>query len=131
MIIVEPSSDQDEHSPLKKDIEIGTTTVSPSAAPATAPPPYTLTPPPNPTPSESYQPIPHSHNDTPLRRESPIRRFLAAFTVAVLILLLWAAFVDSIREAVGYFPHKGHRHSYGYAPVRLQFIKFFHVPQLI
>ena len=37
MIIVEPSSDQDERSLLKKDIEIGTTTVSPSAAPATAP----------------------------------------------------------------------------------------------
>ena len=122
-ILDEPSDSQDERSPLKKDVEINTTTSS--AALATAPPPYTSiasipTPSPNPIPSSQAIPQtdPHSPHVILLRRRSPIRRFLVAFLVAWLVLFLWSALVHSFNKA-GHFLPIGRRHSYEYEVVRL------------
>jgi len=110
MTILEPSDNQDERSPLKKNVENNTT--------ATAPPPYTPIPTPSPNPIPSPQAIPpqtepQSHHVILLRRGSAIRRFLAAFVVAWLVLLLWSALVHSFDRARR-FPPIGHRHGYEY-----------------
>ena len=120
-ILDEPSGNQDESSPLKKDVEINNATSSV----ATAPPPYASipTPSPNPIPSESSQAIPQtgpqSHRVITFRnRRSPIGRFLAAFGIAWLVLLLWSALVHSFNLTKHFVP-VGRRHSYEYEAVRL------------
>jgi hypothetical protein len=85
-------------SPLKRDD---------TQTPATAPPPYAPTAPPNHIPS--YQAIPQTPHVI-LPRPSPMRRFLLAFAVAILVLLLWGAFLDSFDKAARHFPPNGRRH---------------------
>lgn len=121
MIILEPSDNQNERSPLTKGVE----TTTPSAALATAPPPYAPTVPPNPIPS--YQTVPqHSlaHHVIISRRRSPFRRLLVAFAIACLVLLLWGTFLDSLNEVFKRFSSDGFRHGYGYKLVRLRYIYF-------
>jgi len=107
----EPSDNQDEPSPLKKDIATSST------VPATAPPPYTSIPTTSPNPIPSSQAIPQTdpqpHHVILPRRGSPIRRFLAAFAVAWLVLLLWSILVDSFHKA-RHLPPLGRRPSYEY-----------------
>ena len=121
MTIIDEPDNQDERSPLKKDVEINATTSSA----ALAPPPYTSiesipTPSPNPIPSD-----PQSQVVMLLRRRSPIRRFFVAFVVAWLVLLLWSALMHSFNKARRPI---GHRHSYEYEVVRLHSIHFFTLP---
>lgn len=127
-ILDEPTDNQDERSPLKKDVEINATTSS--AAQATAPPPYTLIPTPSPNPIPSPQAIPqtvpqsHHHDHVVLlRRRSPIRRFFAALVVAWLVILLWSALLHSLR--VRHFLSIRPRHNYEYEVVRLDSIRLF------
>ena len=126
MTIVEPSDNQDERSPLKKDVEINASTSS--AALATAPPPYTPIPIPSPNDIPSSQDI-QSSQDVPRTNpqsnhvivgflphpQSPIRRILGAFVVAWLILLLWSALLHSFMM-VGNMPPKGHTTSHQWQP---------------
>ena len=124
MTIIEPSDNQDERSPLKKDVEINTTISS--AALATAPPPYTSFPTSSPNPIPSSQAIPQNddgpqpHRVILSHRPSPIRRFLAAFLVAWLVLFLWSAFVHSFNN-VRHVTLIGNSHSHEYEVVRLDF----------
>ena len=122
-ILDEPSGNQDERSPLKKDVEINATTSS--AELGTAPPPYTSFPTPSPNPIPPSQPIPQTdpqpHRVILHRRPSPFRRFLAAFLVAWLVILLWSALLRSF-DKVGHFV--GRRHNYEYEIVRLHSFHF-------
>lgn len=106
----------DGRSPLKRND---------TPVPATAPPPYAPTPPPNHIPS--YQAIPQTPHVI-LPRPSPMRRFLLAFAVAILVLLLWSAFLDSFDKVVRHIPPNGRRH---YEFVCLQSIHFYILLQLI
>jgi hypothetical protein len=119
-ILDEPT---DEHSPLKKDVEISTTSSSTAAAQATAPPPYTLIPTPSPNPIPPSQAIPQTDPQSLyvlLSRRSAIVRFLRAFGVACLVLLLWSAFVHSFSKK-----KNRHLHSYEYEVVRFHSIYFY------
>jgi hypothetical protein len=119
---------QDERSPLKNA----------AASSTEEPPPYSSlpTPTPNPTPSSQAIPqaipqtvpqtitqtitrtVPHSHHVVLHRRQSAIRRFLTAFLVAWLVILLWSALLHS-------FNIKKSRHGYEYEVVRLPSFRFF------
>ncbi|KAF9479069.1 hypothetical protein BDN70DRAFT_879141 [Pholiota conissans] len=108
MIVVDEEN-SGERSPLK----------SPNSDPTTqgGPPP----PPPPPPPYapgiqvvaaaqySSYQPAPPRPPPVTVlvvRRETPQRRFLKAFGIALIIIFLWSAFVDSLDMAIG----RNHRH---------------------
>ena len=143
MAILRDDEPFDEHTPLKKDVEMNATTSS--AAGAQAPPPYTpipiptpspnpiSNPSPNPIPTPSPNPIPPSSQAIPphtdpslqshlalvLNRQPAIGRFLRAFVVAWLVVLLWSALMHS-------FSKSKHRHldSYDYEVVRFTFHPF-------
>ena len=142
MAILQDDEPSDEHTPLKKDVEMNATTSS--AAGAQAPPPYTpiqiQTPSPNPIPTPSPNPIPPSSQAIPphtdpslqshlalvLNRQPAIGRFLRAFVVAWLVVLLWSALMHS-------FSKSKHRHldSYEYEVVRFTFHPFLVTCELI
>lgn len=132
-ILDEPSGNQDERSPLKKGVEFNSTATS--AALATDPPPYSSIPTPSPNPVSSSQAIPQTnpqprHVILHRRPISPIRRFLGAFLVAWLVLMLWSALVHSFHKARHFVPI-GRGHSYEYEVVRFAFLPFLYASELI
>jgi hypothetical protein len=102
MIILEPS---DERFPLTKSEGEIDASATPSAAATALLPFYASTLPPNPS-VPSYQAIPHSHHDTLLRRQSPLRRLFVAYAIACLILLFCGAFINGFYSIVRYSPPK-------------------------
>jgi hypothetical protein len=132
-ILDEPS---DERSPLKKDVEINSTSSAAQATAESAPPPYTSIPTPSPNPIPPSRAIPQTdpqshHHDLVILltrrsaiRRSAIRRFLVAFMVASLVLVLWSALVHSFTKTRHFLPI-GRRHGYEYEVVRLHSIHFF------
>jgi len=109
------SETPNETSPLKTG-EMSPTT--PPANRSAAPPPYSPAAAPAPAPVLSYFSVPvtapHQYYvQQPEHHPRPFKRFLKAFFVAVIILMLWGAFVDSIDMVAGKPGHRpGHRHGY-------------------
>jgi hypothetical protein len=107
MIVIDPSetsgNSPSERSPLKTGEMSPTTPLASGRAP---PPPYAAAPEPVPAPVQSYQsvqsvPVQHQpHAQRPPTGE-PFKRFLKAFLVAVIVLVLWGAFLDSVDMAIG------------------------------
>jgi len=102
MIVLEdePNSPVSERTPLKSP---GLSQSTSSAAPIPPPPPYAATAAP---PQASYQPTRYVDErviiaPTSARHRSPLARFLKAFGVALVVLVLWAALVDSISVNLG------------------------------
>ena len=108
MIVIDPSETNgdlpSERSPLKTG-EISPTT--PLAGGRAPPPPYASSVEPTvPAPVQSYQsvqsaPVHQRHYVRQPPSEGPFKRFLKAFLVAVLVLLLWGMFLDSVDLAIG------------------------------
>ena len=123
MIIIDPSettgSPPSERSPLTKAREVSPTThLANKSAP---PPPYAVSAAPAPAPVLSYFSVPvsapHQHYvQQPHHPPRPFKRFLKAFIVAVIILFLWGAFLDSVDMVAGK-RHGGHRRRHRYNQV--------------
>jgi hypothetical protein len=101
MIVIDPSETPSERSPLKTGEMNPTTPLASGRAP---PPSYAAAAAePVPAPVHSYQSVPVHHQryvQQPPRGE-PFKRFLKAFLVAVIVLVLWGAFLDSVDMAIG------------------------------
>jgi len=107
MIVIDPSETNgnapSERSPLKTGEMSSTTPLASGHAP---PPPYAAAPEPVPAPVQSYQsvqPVPVHHQPYVQQPPSggPFKRFLKAFLVAVIALVLWGMFLDSVDMAIG------------------------------
>lgn len=119
MIIIDPSETPSEISPLKIGEMNPTTPLASGRAP---PPPYAATSEPVPAPVHSYQAVQSVpvHQQIYVRQPStggPLKRFLKAFLVAVIALVLWGVFLDSVDMAIG-MPGRRHGQSQGMRIVR-------------
>jgi len=107
MIIIDPAETSgnapSERSPLKTGEMSPTTPLASGRAP---PPPYAAAPEPLPAPVHSYQSVqPVLVHHQPYVQQpptgDPFKRFLKAFLVAVIALVLWSVFLDSVDMAIG------------------------------
>jgi hypothetical protein len=107
MVIIDPSetngNSSSERSPLKTGEMSPTTPLASGRAP---PPPYAAAAEPIPALVHSYQSVqsvPMHHQPYVQRPPTgePFKRFLKAFLVAVIALVLWGVFLDSVDMAIG------------------------------
>ncbi|KAF8959959.1 hypothetical protein BDZ97DRAFT_1367269 [Flammula alnicola] len=103
MVIIDPSEEPnspDERSPLKTG-QLNPTTQAAAGAP---PPPYDAAASREPHQYQSVTVVQHSYVPEPVahpRTEGPLKRFIRAFAVALIVLFLWGMFLDSLDMLTG------------------------------